>query len=154
MPGSMLRLRRAVREGPSDAPSCVVDVLGRIGLVGYGVVHLLVAWLALQVAFGRPGPARRRGGRGRTIARTPDGLAALALGAVGLLAFALGQLVATAIGFRWVCTGSRRRSPATSTCGASVPSPAVRSSGWGDWAAVAGGRAGALSCFAAATRCA
>jgi hypothetical protein len=36
---SLVRLRRLVREGRSDAPWRVVDVLGRIGLVGYGVVH-------------------------------------------------------------------------------------------------------------------
>jgi Domain of Unknown Function (DUF1206) len=61
-------LRRLVREGPSDAPGRVVDALGRIGLVGYGVVHLLVAWLALQVAFGVPDRAPDAQGAVGTIA--------------------------------------------------------------------------------------
>jgi Domain of Unknown Function (DUF1206) len=46
------RLRRRVAVGRSEAPAPVIDLLGRIGLVGYGVVHLLVAWAALQVAMG------------------------------------------------------------------------------------------------------
>jgi Domain of Unknown Function (DUF1206) len=103
------RLRSLVREGRSDAPGYLVDVLGRIGLVGYGVVHLFVAWLALQVAFGVPdAPADAEGAVG-TIARTPGGLVALAVAAVGLVAFALWQVTAAAIGFRWVDGGERVR---------------------------------------------
>jgi hypothetical protein len=109
MAPSLTRLRSLVREGRSDAPGHLVDVLGRIGLVGYGVVHLFVAWLALQVAFGVPdAPADAEGAIG-TIARTPGGLIALAVAAVGLVAFALWQVTAAAIGFRWVDGGERVR---------------------------------------------
>jgi hypothetical protein len=100
-------LRRLVRTGPSDAPGRVVDALGRIGLVGYGVVHLLVAWLALQVAFGVPDQAPDAQGAVGTIAGRPGGVVALGVVAVGLVAFALWQLVAAALGFRWV-SGSER----------------------------------------------
>jgi len=103
----LTRLRSLVREGRSDAPGHLVDVLGRIGLVGYGVVHLFVAWLALQVAFGVPdAPAdaegavgtiaphagragRTRGGRCRVggVRAVAGHLArALALGVIGVLA--------------------------------------------------------------------
>ena len=102
-------LRRLVRTGPSDAPGRVVDVLGRIGLVGYGVVHLLVAWLALQVAFGVPDQAPDAQGAVGTIAGRPGGVVALGVVAVGLVAFALWQLVAAALGFRWVSGGERFR---------------------------------------------
>jgi hypothetical protein len=105
----LTRLRRLVREGRSDAPGRVVDVLGRIGLVGYGVVHLVVAWLALQVAFGVPDAPPDAGGAVGTIARTPGGAVALAVAVVGLLAFALWQVTAAAIGFRWVQGGERMR---------------------------------------------
>jgi hypothetical protein len=58
-------LRSLVHEGRSDAPGRLVDVLGRIGLAGYGVVHLLVAWLALEVALGVPdAPADAEGAIG------------------------------------------------------------------------------------------
>lgn len=105
----LTRLRSLVRAGRSDAPGHLVDVLGRIGLVGYGVVHLFVAWLALQVAFGVPdAPADAEGAVG-TIARTPGGLVALAVAAVGLVAFALWQVAAAAVGFRWVNGAERVR---------------------------------------------
>jgi hypothetical protein len=105
----MVSLRRLVREGRSDAPGQVVDVLGRIGLVGYGVVHLLVAWLALAVAFGIPDDPPDAQGAVATIADTPGGTLALGMGAFCLLAFALWQLTAAAIGFRWVRGGERVR---------------------------------------------
>ncbi|MCU1665565.1 MAG: hypothetical protein JWR58_5630 [Pseudonocardia sp.] len=103
------RLRSLVREGRSDAPGRLVDVFGRIGLAGYGVVHLLVAWLALEIAFGVPeAPADADGAVG-TIARTPGGLIALGLAAVGLFAFALWQVSAAADGFGWVHGAERLR---------------------------------------------
>jgi hypothetical protein len=105
----VVHLRRLVREGRSDAPGHVVDVLGRIGLVGYGIVHVLVAWLALQIAFGVPDVPADAGGAVGTIARTPVGVLALVLAAVGLVAFALWQVTAAAIGFRWVKGGERVR---------------------------------------------
>lgn len=106
---ALLSLRRLVREGRSDAPGQVVDALGRIGLVGYGVVHLLVAWLALAVAFGIPDAPPDPQGAIATIAGTPGGTLALALIAVGLIAFALWQVTAAAIGFGWVSGGERFR---------------------------------------------
>lgn len=105
----LISLRRLVREGRSDAPGQVVDTLGRIGLVGYGVVHLLVAWLALAVAFGIPDDPPDAQGAIATIADTPGGSLALGMGAFCLLAFALWQLTAAAIGFRWVRGGERFR---------------------------------------------
>ena len=106
---SLVGLRRLVRGGRSDAPGDVVDVLGRIGLVGYGLVHLLVAWLAVAVAFGVPDDPPDAGGAIAAVARTPGGTPLLGLMAVGLAAFALWQFVAAAIGFRWVHGGERFR---------------------------------------------
>ena len=34
------------------AQNPLVVVLGRIGLIGYGVVNVLLAWLTARVAFG------------------------------------------------------------------------------------------------------
>jgi hypothetical protein len=102
-------LHNLVREGRSDAPGRIVDLLGRIGLVGYGIVHVFVAWLALQVAFGVPNAPADAGGAVGTIAHTPGGVLALVLAAIGLVAFALWQVTAAAIGFRWVRGGERVR---------------------------------------------
>jgi hypothetical protein len=102
-------LRRLVRSGPSDAPGPVVDALGRLGLLGYGVVHVLVAWLALQVAFGVPDVAPDAQGAVGTIAARPGGGLVLAIAVVGLLSFALWQVAAAVLGFRWVTGGERFR---------------------------------------------
>ncbi|MHA6797184.1 DUF1206 domain-containing protein [Pseudonocardia bannensis] len=108
-------LRRLVREGPSDAPGRLVDGLGRMGLVGYGIVHLLVAWLALQTAFGVPTGAADAQGAIGFIAQTRFGIAALIVATVGLVAFAVWQLTAALIGFRWVSGGERTRKRAGAT---------------------------------------
>lgn len=102
-------ITRLVRSGRSDAPGEVVDVLGRIGLLSYGLVHVLVAWLGLLLAFGVPEGPADVGGAVATVARTTGGLLVLALTAVGLTAFALWQLTAAVLGFRWVQGGERVR---------------------------------------------
>ena len=80
-----------------------------MGLVGYGVVHLLVAWLALQVAIGVPGVSANAQGAVGTLARTRFGGLALGIGAAGLVGFAVWQLSAAAVGFGWVRGGERSR---------------------------------------------
>jgi hypothetical protein len=72
-------------------------------------VHLLVAWLALQVAIGVPGVSANAQGAVGTLARTRFGGLALGVGVAGLLAFAVWQLSAAAVGFRWVRGGERSR---------------------------------------------
>lgn len=63
----------------------LVDHAARFGLVAYGVVHLVIAWLALQLAFGdRSGPASSSGAM-KQLAQQPFGKVALWLVAVGML---------------------------------------------------------------------
>lgn len=109
MPHPVTRLRRAVQTGRSDAPGRLVDTLGRVGLVSYGVIHLLVAWLALRVAFGAPDVAADAQGAIGEIASTAYGTATLLVGIVCLLAFAFWQFTAASVGFRWVQGGERVR---------------------------------------------
>src|SRR6476469_5098087 len=45
----------------------------RIGLVAYGVVHLLVGWVALQLAFGQQGKNASNKGAMQELARQPFG---------------------------------------------------------------------------------
>ncbi|MBE1464772.1 hypothetical protein H4W33_003784 [Kibdelosporangium phytohabitans] len=83
------------------------QVLGRFGMVCYGIVHLLVAWLALQVAFGDSEQADQKGAVG-SLAETPVGPVLLWALAVGLIAYALWQTLMIFTGYTWVEKGRKR----------------------------------------------
>jgi hypothetical protein len=68
------------------ADSTVLKALARMGLVGYGVVYLLIGWLALQLAWGGRGKSPDPSGAFRTLADQPLGNALLTLIAVVLVA--------------------------------------------------------------------
>jgi hypothetical protein len=72
-------------------------VLVSVGLVSFGVVHLLIAWIALRVAWGGGGDASEQGALG-TLARTDAGPVLLAVVAVGMLTLALWQTVEAVFG--------------------------------------------------------
>jgi len=72
-------------------------VLVAVGLISYGVVHLLIAWIALRVAWGDGGNASQQGAL-RTLARTDAGPVLLVIVAVGLLTLALWQAVEALLG--------------------------------------------------------
>jgi hypothetical protein len=78
----------ADRAGNSDA----LENLARVGLIAYGVVHLLVAWLALQLAWGGGGGSADQSGAMSTLAAQPFGKPLLWVLAVGLVALAVWQL--------------------------------------------------------------
>lgn len=67
----------------------------RLGLVAYGIVHLLIAWIALQVAWSGGGEASSDGAL-RKLAGQPFGQAVLWVTAVSLVTLVLWQ-VATAV---------------------------------------------------------
>jgi len=50
-----------------------LDIIVRIGLVAYGVVHLMVGWLALQVAFGEKSEQASSSGAMHALADQPFG---------------------------------------------------------------------------------
>jgi hypothetical protein len=78
----------AGRAGDSDA----LEHLARIGLIAYGVVHLLITWLALQLAWGGgSGQSADQAGALATLAEQPLGRPLLWLLAVGLVALAAWQ---------------------------------------------------------------
>jgi hypothetical protein len=78
----------AGRAGNSDA----LENLARVGLVAYGIVHLLVAWLALQLAYGGGGGSADQSGAMATLAQQPFGKPLLWLLGIGLFALTLWQL--------------------------------------------------------------
>lgn len=64
----------------------------RVGLVAYGLVHLLIAWLAVQLALGQQTAAASQQGALHELARQPFGSVLLWVVAVGLFALAVWQL--------------------------------------------------------------
>jgi len=77
-----------------------LDVGVRVGLVSYGVVHLLMAWLALQLAFGdREGNVSGSGAL-KQLAATDLGRISLYVVAAGLAALTVWQLAEAAVGHR------------------------------------------------------
>jgi hypothetical protein len=80
--------RSAGRAGNSDA----LENLARIGLSAYGVVHLLIAWIALQLAWGGGnGRSADQSGAMATLAQQPLGRPLLWIAGLGLIALALWQ---------------------------------------------------------------
>jgi hypothetical protein len=69
--------------------SAGLEALARVGLVAYGVVYLLIGWLALQLAWGGRSKSPDPSGAFRTLAEQPLGNVVLWLVAVGLVALGL-----------------------------------------------------------------
>jgi Domain of Unknown Function (DUF1206) len=98
-------MRGARQAGESDG----LEHLARVGLIAFGVVHLLVAWLALQLAWGGGGESADQSGAMRTLAESPLGTPLLWVIAVGLIALAVWQ-AAEVLRWRsgWPASGKAR----------------------------------------------
>ena len=75
-----------------------LERLTRIGLVGYGVTHLIVGWIALQLAFGKSAAEGDQSGAFKTLASQPAGKFLLAVVAIGLIAMMVWQALEAAVG--------------------------------------------------------
>ena len=96
----------AHQAGQSDT----LEHLARVGLIAYGVVHVLVAWLAVQLAwFGGSGESADQSGALSTLAESPIGRPLLWVLAVGLVALAAWQ-AAEVLRWRrgWSASGKAR----------------------------------------------
>jgi hypothetical protein len=67
----------------------------------YGIVHLIVAYLAVQIALAGSGQPADKSGAVREIASTAVGGPLLWVLAIGLFAFAAWQLLLTFVGYTW-----------------------------------------------------
>ena len=95
----MLSAASSKAEGAGDSTSLVW--LARAGLIAYDVVHLLIGWLAVRIAWSAPAAkSADTSGALKTLAREPFGDFLLALVAFGLLALALWQVQRSLLGLQ------------------------------------------------------
>ncbi len=92
--------------GEGEAPHRAVELLGRVGMAGYGLVHLLIGVIALQIALRGGGQADQQGAL-TTLAAEPFGFALIVVIVIGLVAFGVWQGLAAATGFRWASGWAR-----------------------------------------------
>ncbi|MDQ6614355.1 MAG: DUF1206 domain-containing protein [Actinomycetota bacterium] len=90
--------KAAHRRATSAARSVWMARLGRLGLGARGVLYVLLAYLAVRVAFGRPDSQTDRQGAMQTVARQRFGHVLLAALGVGFGAYALWKLTIAALG--------------------------------------------------------
>lgn len=72
----------------------------RVGLVAYGIVHLLIGWLALQLAFGEKEDSASNSGALHYLAQQPMGGALVWMIAVGMFFLVVWRLLEFGFGFR------------------------------------------------------
>ncbi len=81
--------------------SASLELVARAGLIAYGVVHLLIGWLAVQIAWSASdSKSADTSGALKTLADQPFGKILLWLVAVGLVALALWQASEAIWGYR------------------------------------------------------
>jgi hypothetical protein len=78
--------------------SSAVQALARGGYVASGLLHVLVAWLAVQLALGRPSGEADESGAFRALAQAPRGELLLWAVAVGFAALAVWQFATAVVG--------------------------------------------------------
>jgi hypothetical protein len=80
------------------AQSKPLEYLARGGFIGYGIIHLLFAWLALQIAFTGSGKESDQSGALQKLAEQSFGKTLVILIIIGLVAMAIWQAFEAAIG--------------------------------------------------------
>lgn len=85
-----------------------MQVLGRAGMVCYGIVHLLVGYLALRIALGDRSEQADHKGALSEVGSGGAGKAILWILAVGLFAYAAWQLLLAAKSYQWVPKEGKR----------------------------------------------
>jgi hypothetical protein len=77
-----------------------LDTAARIGLLAYGLVHLVVAWLAVQLALGDKEGSADQQGAVQQLAQQPFGEALVWAVAVGMFLLAIWQGLESLFGYR------------------------------------------------------
>jgi uncharacterized protein DUF1206 len=80
------------------ADSKPLEYLARGGFIGYGVIHLLFAWLAAQIAFGNSGKESDQSGALSELATKPFGKVLVIIVIIGMVALAIWQAFEAVVG--------------------------------------------------------
>lgn len=88
----------ASRSASRASHSILLEIVTRAGFVGYGLLHLAIAWLALQIGLGHATGKADQTGAFQLLQQQPAGRVLLIAIAVGLIAMALWQLLLAAVG--------------------------------------------------------
>lgn len=105
---------KAVDKAEQAGNSASLEVAARVGLIAFGLVHLLVGWLALLIAWGAAAGSADNSGALQTLADQPFGKIMLWLVAFGMAALALWQTSEAIWGYRRLDGASRVRMQVTS----------------------------------------
>ncbi len=100
MPIPMSARESVVRAARRTNNSTSLEVVTRAGFLGYGIFHLVVGWLALQLALGNATGESDQSGAFEFLASQPYGRVLLVAIVVGLVAMAVWQLLLAAVGHR------------------------------------------------------
>lgn len=102
------------RLGRQAEDSDAVDYFARAGLIAYGVVHLLLGWLAFQLALGRTGKNASTTGAMQELARQPMGTVLVWAVAIGIALLVIWRGLEVAFGHRYADDSDRWRKRAVS----------------------------------------
>lgn len=89
----------ATATGQSVHQSKWLDHAIRVGLIAYGVVHLMVGWLALQLALGEQAENASNSGALHALAEQPLGAVLIWLVAIGMLLLVVWRLLEFGFGY-------------------------------------------------------
>ena len=96
--GTVTAVREVRRAARVAKHSDALAALARVGFVGFGITHLMLAWIAAQIAFGRPPTDGDQVGAFALLRERPLGTLLLALVGLGLSATAVWQALEAALG--------------------------------------------------------
>lgn len=100
--------RQAEQTGRQVENSKAFDALVTVGLIAYGVVHLLIAWIAVQLAWTGTGQQASQQGAFQKLADNAIGGVLVWITAIGLLALVLWQAFEALWGHRDAEQGRKR----------------------------------------------
>jgi hypothetical protein len=84
--------QQVTRAASQASNNSALEAAARVGYATSGLLHLLIGWIALQVAFGGSGKNADQSGALASLAGNGAGKAALWVGVVGFLGLAIWQL--------------------------------------------------------------
>ena len=132
MTASAAGAARSAKDGAESAGSQAVSsrpfrILVTVGLITYGIVHILVGWIAAQVAWGGSGGSQEASQQGALaeLAQNPAGVVVLWLTVVGLFAMAVWQAAEAVWGHRDKPSGFKRIRKRLSSVGRAVAYAAI-----------------------------